>query len=157
MMNALKATLVLLVLTAATGCAVTPVQETPTMSVRPYKDQTLQHPNVFFEETPQSRAVVAGSVLHANLSGCSFIQRYRLATNADFTATTNMFKYRAHMMGAERIVFLHHSELDASEGSSHLGGYDVVMRTGTASRNARYLSVMIGDLYDCPCTRDTCK
>lgn len=150
-------TIMLAALLGLAGCAVTPVQDAPNMSIRPYKDQTLQHPNVFFEETPQSRSVIAGSVLHANLAGCSFIQRYRLATNADFTATANMFKYRAHMMGAERVVFIHHSELDASEASTPLGGYDVVMRTGTASRNPKYLSVMIGDLYDCPCNRDSCK
>lgn len=116
-MTSLRTIVVMIGLLALAGCAVTPVHDAPSMSVRPYKDQTLQHPNVFFEETPQSRAVVAGSVLHANLAGCSFIQRYRLATNADFTATANMFKYRAHMMGAERVVFVHHSELDADRKS----------------------------------------
>jgi hypothetical protein len=75
---------------ALSACAV--VEPHPGMSPIPYKDSTLDHPNVYFEETPQSRAVIAGSALHANLAGCSFIQRYRLGTNADFTSTNNMFK-----------------------------------------------------------------
>lgn len=137
------------------ACAV--VGPHPGMSPIPYKDSTLDHPNVYFEETPQSRAVIAGSVLHANLAGCSFIQRYRLGTNADFTSTTNMFKYRASMLGAERIVFVHHSEIDVSEASQVLRSNEIVLRSGTSFRNTRFLSVMIGDLYDCPCNNDSCR
>lgn len=133
------------------------VRNHPGMSPIPYKDSTLDHPNVYFEETPQSRSVIAGSALHANLSGCSFIQRYRLGTNADFTSTTNMFKYRAAMLGAERIVFVHHSEIDVSEASNYLARHEIYLRSGSTYRNSRFLSVMIGDLYDCPCNSDSCK
>ena len=133
------------------------VRNRPGMSPIPYKDSTLDHPNVYFEETPQSRSVIAGSALHANLSGCSFIQRYRLGTNADFTSTTNMFKYRAAMLGAERIVFIHHSEIDVSEASNYLARHEIYLRSGTNYRNSRFLSVMIGDLYDCTCNADSCR
>ena len=148
------------------GCAVTPLPNNAGVAIQsaeggmspiPYKDSTLDHPNVHFEETPQSRSVIAGSALHANLSGCSFIQRYRLGTNADFTSTTNMFKYRAAMLGAERIVFIHHSEIDVSEASNYLARHEIYLRSGTNYRNSRFLSVMIGDLYDCPCNADSCK
>lgn len=138
-----------------TACAV--VEHHPGMSPIPYKDSTLDHPNAYFEETPQSRAVIAGSALHANLAGCSFIQRYRLGTNADFTSTTNMFKYRASMLGAERIVFVHHSEIDVSEAGQVLRSNEIVLRSGTSFRSTRFLSVMIGDLYDCPCNNDSCR
>ena len=152
-MDKIKLAIVATTASFVVGCApLEPFPENPR-----YRDQTLQHPSIFFEETPQSRAVIASSALQANLAGCSFIQRYRLATNADFTATTNMFRYRAHMMGAERVVFIHHSEVDTTEGFSNVGNYEVVFHSGTSYRNNRYLSVMIGDLYDCPCPRDTCK
>jgi hypothetical protein len=157
-MSIRKAALVLtctLVSVAISGCAV--VEQRPGMSPIPYKDSTLDNPNVYFEETPQSRSVIAGSVLHANLAGCSFIQRYRLGTNADFTSTTNMFKYRAAMLGAERVVFVHHSEIDVSEASQVLRTNEIVLRSGTSFRSTRFLSVMIGDLYDCPCNNDSCK
>jgi len=133
------------------------VSSHPGMSPIPYKDTTLDHPNVYFEETPQSRSVIAGSALHANLAGCSFIQRYRLGTNADFTSTTNMFKYRAAMLGAERVVFIHHSEIDVSEATNYLYRHEIHLRSGTNLRSSRFLSVMIGDLYDCPCNVNSCK
>lgn len=130
-----------------TACAY--IQTRPIMSPIPYKDSTLSNPNMYFEETPQSKQVIAGSAIKANLAGCSFIQRYRLGTNADFTSTANVFKYRAFMLGAERVVFVHHSEIDVSEASQMLRSNEIVLTSGTSFKNTRFLSVMIGDLYDC--------
>lgn len=172
MMKTRHYTLGILLAITLTGCAITPLPPSHEMrsssdglSISPsaganpksYRDSTLSHPNYYFQETPESRAVQAGSTLHANLAACSFIQRYKLATNADFTSTTNMFKYRAHLLGAERVVFVQHFEIDAREAYEHLARDQIFWAAGTQSERSNYLSVLIGDLYDCPCNRDSCR
>lgn len=136
------------------GCAGVPLHQQTDPN---YRDATVSHPHHFFQETPESRAIIAGSTLHATLAACSFIQRYRVATNADFTSTMNMFKNRAHHMGAERVVFVQHFEVDPREAPKFVLDTQIVYAPSGMGTSNGHLSVLIGDLYDCPCNRDSCR
>lgn len=140
------------------GCTGIPLNlQDNSPSATSYRDATLSHPNHFFQETPESRAVIAGSTLHATMAACSFIQRYRVATNADFTSTMNMFKNRAFHMGAERIVFVQHFEVDPKEVAYYRLENELFLTSSAVGTSSGHLSVLVGDLYDCPCNKDSCR
>jgi hypothetical protein len=123
------------------------------------RDRTIFQPDPYFQPTPQSMRVEMSSHLYANLAGCTIMQRYKLVTNADFTSSLNLFKYRANLIGAERVVMVYHREHDATEVTKlrdHVRGADFVLREGTVYTDVRYLTVMVGDLYDCPCPGNVC-
>jgi len=123
------------------------------------RDRTIIQPNAYFLPSRESQQVEMTSHLYANVASCSLMQRYKLVTNADFTASLNLFKYRANMMGAERVVMVYHQELDATETNTIplYRGADVVFREGTVFSDVRYVTMMVGDLYDCPCPTNVCN
>ena len=125
-----------------------------------YEDRTIDRPFEYFQPTPQSRAIVVGSEVFARAAACQVIQRYKIRTNADFTSSMNLFKYRAYEMGGQRVVILHHSEINSNEpGWSTVvkQGRDVFLREGTTLEKSQYFTTIIGYIYDCPCNMDVCK
>lgn len=122
-----------------------------------FSDTTVSQPNMQFQETTESKSIIVGSQVHATLAGCSYMQRYKVVTNADFLSTLNLFKYRAAKLGAERVVIVHHSEVDGSEFGLLKDTREIIIREGTTLEGARYFSTVIGDIYDCPCSYDTCS
>jgi hypothetical protein len=112
-----------------------------------YKDTIVEVLPQFFQETPQSRAVTAGSKFYANANYCEFIRRYRLRTNADFNSAINLFKYRAYYMGAQRIVFVE------SDVLTNTLGRDVEMIIHPSLPKESATSIIVGDLYECPTSR----
>ena len=138
---------------AITGCVVPPHHGTALN----YSDTTVSQPNFQFQETTESKSIIVGSQVHATLAGCAYMQRYKVVTNADFSSTLNLFKYRAAKMGAERVVVVHHSEVDGSEYGLLKDTREIIVREGTTLEGAKYFSTIIGDIYDCPCSYDTCS
>ena len=121
---------------------------------RSYVDTTLSSvptPPAYFSETPESKSVIMGSKRVAELAGCNMMQRYRIRTNVDFTASVNLYKYRAAMMGASRIAIITHQEVDANESKITVNDDDkIFLYAGTSMQGAKYHTTIIGDLYDCP-------
>lgn len=123
-----------------------------------YIDKTLTVPNKYFEESDLSKSIISGSSSAAKASSCTFMQRYKISTNADFTSSLVMFKYRAASFGAERIVIVKHEEIDATESKIYIddGDGDVILRSGTSLKGADYYTTIVGDLYDCSCVSNVC-
>ena len=115
-----------------------------------YRDDTMSPYYRYFQPTQQSKSVMTGSAYQAEVSGCTFMQRYRVRTNADFQGSINLFKYRAYEMGAERVVIVKHEEIDAHEGKVFVDDTFFVGTVGTDIQNADFFTIIIGDLYDCP-------
>ena len=115
-----------------------------------YRDDTMSPYYRYFQPTQQSRAIIVGSAYQADVSGCTFMQRYRIRTNADFQGSLNLFKYRAYEMGAGRVVVVKHEEIDAEESKVFVDDTFFVGTVGTALTNAEFFTILIGDLYDCP-------
>lgn len=120
------------------------------LSPHQFADTTLVQPNRLFAETPESRSVAVGSQIQASVGGCSIMQRYMVRTNTDFPSTMYLFKYRAALMGAKRIVVIHHSEIDGSEFAGTYDTANLILREGTSLQGSRYFTKLIADLYDCP-------
>lgn len=140
---------------ALTGCATVDVRVS---SKGPsYGDATLIQPDILYQETPQSRSVIVGSQVYATVNSCSLIQRYRIRTNTDFTSALNLFKNRAHMMGGKWVTVVHHSEVDSIESAYITGNQEIILREGTDLGSSRYLTTIVGDIYDCPCNITTCS
>jgi len=116
---------------------------------RSYIDKTVAVPNIYFMETPESKSVHVGSSIFAQAAGCQFMQRYKVRTNASFSESLNLIKYRSAMMGAKRITVIKHEEVDANE--SRISIYDdvVYVRAGTSLHGADYHTTIAADLYDC--------
>jgi hypothetical protein len=121
-----------------------------------YRDATLVQPDILYQETPQSKSVIVGSQVYATVNSCSLIQRYRIRTNTDFTSALNLFKNRAHMMGGKWVTIVHHSELDNVE-NAFVGNHEIFLREATDMGSARYLTTIVGDIYDCPCNITSCS
>ena len=121
-----------------------------------YRDATLIQPDILYQETPQSKSIIVGSQLYATVNSCSLIQRYRIRTNTDFTSALNLFKNRAHMMGGKWVTIVHHSELDNVE-NAYVGNHEIFLREATDMGSARYLTTIVGDIYDCPCNINSCS
>ena len=117
-----------------------------------YKDQFLAVPPVlphYFQETPQSKAVIAGSRFYANSNYCEFIRRYKVKTNVDFNSAINLFKYRAYFMGASRVVFVDSdARLLRDQSDVEIIFHPALPKEGSS------VSVLIGDLYECPANRN---
>jgi len=126
-----------------------PVQQHK-VSPHQFADTTLIQPNRLFAETPESRSVAVGSQIQASVGGCSIMQRYMVRTNTDFPSTMYLFKYRAALMGAKRLVVIHHSEIDGSEFAGTYDTSNLILREGTSLQGTRYFTKLIADLYDCP-------
>jgi len=138
------------------GCAVKPAMNIPLLSAT-YKDNTLTVPDQQFAETENSKSIVVGSSFYAQVNSCRIIQRYQVRTNQDFVSTMNLMKNRAYMMGAKWITVVHHSEIDRTE-SAYLAEPDtVILRDGTDLGSSRYLTKLVADLFDCPCSVNTCS
>lgn len=149
----------LLVLTAAialSACQHVPLDEPAPLTNLRAKDRTLVAPNIQFQETPQSKSVIVGSQIYAAANGCQMIKRYRVITNADFTGTLNLMKYRASLMGAKWISIVSHRELDRYENARHLANDQIIFQDGYDLGSARYLTTLDADLYDCPCNTGAC-
>jgi len=121
-----------------------------------YRDKTLVQPNIYFEVTPESRSVIVGSGTIARINGCTFMQRYRVNTNADFTASMNLIRYRSALMGARWMSVVHHGEIDVLEGSSQIGENVIYLRDGTDLGSSRFLTTVVADIFDCPCDTKSC-
>ena len=121
-----------------------------------YRDTTMETPNMYFEETPLSKSVIVGSRYYADIANCHIMQRYKISTNADFTSSMNLFKYRAAMMGAERVTVVHHSEIDAKETNKIDDNEKIYIRAGTKLEESSFYTTIVGDIYDCPCSQNTC-
>ena len=122
-----------------------------------YRDATLVQPDILYQETPQSKSVIVGSQVYATVNSCSLIQRYRIRTNTDFTSALNLFKNRAHMMGGKWVTIVHHSEVDNVENAYVTGNHEIILREGTDMGSARFLTTIVGDIYDCPCNITSCS
>ncbi len=121
------------------------------------KDATLSQPDVLYQETPQSKSIIVGSQVYATVNSCSLIQRYRVRTNSDFTSALNLFKNRAYLMGGKWVTVVHHSETGIPT-NAHTGGQnDIMLREGTHLSNSRYITTIVGDIYDCPCNITSCS
>ena len=121
-----------------------------------YRDKTLTQPNIYFEVTPESRSVIVGSGTNARINGCTLMQRYRVNTNADFTASMNLMRYRSALMGARWVSIVHHGEIDVLEGSSQIGENVIYLRDGTDLGSSRFLTTIVADIFDCPCDTKSC-
>jgi hypothetical protein len=80
-----------------------------------FRDATVTVPAQQFEDNETAKSVMVGSAQLAKDSNCTFMQRYKITTNQNFTSTVNLFKYRAALMGAERVAIIKHEEVDAKE------------------------------------------
>jgi len=141
------------VVLALTGCAST---TTKTGDVGSFRDATVNVPAQQFEDNETARSVLVGSAQLAKDSNCTFMQRYKITTNQNFTSTVNLFKYRAALMGAERVAFVKHEELDAKE--EKFAKSDVLyVKEGSPLNGADYQTTLIGDLYDCTCPNCACS
>jgi hypothetical protein len=120
-----------------------------------FRDATITVPAQQFEDNETARSVLVGSAQLAKDSNCTFMQRYKITTNQNFTSTVNLFKYRAALMGAERVAFIKHEELDAKE--EKFAKSDLLyVKDGTTLNGADYQTTLIGDLYDCTCPNCAC-
>jgi hypothetical protein len=122
-----------------------------------YRDATLIQSDILYQETPQSRSVIVGSQVYAIVNSCSLIKRYRIRTNTDFTSALNLFKNRAHMMGGKWVTVVHHSEVDTIENAYITANQEIVLREATDMGSSRYLTTIVGDIYDCPCNINSCS
>jgi hypothetical protein len=140
-----------------TGCHTIPVNTVPLYSNMVARDATLMAPNYQYQETPQSKSIIVGSQVYAIVNSCTLIKRYRVVTNADFTGSLNLMKYRASLMGAKWLTVVSHRELDRYENSIQTASDEVIYRDGVDIGSSRYLSTVVADLYDCPCNINSCS
>ena len=126
-------------------------------SINSDKDATVSQPDVLYQETPQSKSIIVGSQVYASVNSCSLIQRYRVRTNTDFTSALNLFKNRAYLMGGKWVTVVHHSETGMPENAQMIGNAEITLREGTQLGSSRYLTTIVGDIYDCPCNINSCS
>ena len=136
---------------ALTGCTTTAITTPRGLEEqRSYIDRTVAVPSLYFMETPESKSIHVGSSIFAQAAGCQFMQRYKVRTNATFTESLNLLKYRAAMMGAKRITVVKHEEVDANEGKIVIHDDNVIyLQAGTSLAGAPFHSTIVADLYDC--------
>jgi len=111
-------------------------------------DSTVYIPSRYLQETPESKSIKTGAAQFAMSAGCMFLQRYRIAINADFTGTMNLMKYRASGMGAERINIQFHAESTPFERIFDYGA-SMFLVDGTQTLENQVFTVMEADLFDC--------
>lgn len=111
-------------------------------------DSTVFIPSRYLQETPESKSVQTGAAQFAMAKGCMFLQRYRVAINADFTGTLNLMKYRAAGMGSEWINVQFHAESTPFERLFDYGA-SLFLVDGTQTLDNQVFTVMEADLFDC--------
>jgi len=121
-----------------------------------YRDSTVIVPAKQFEDNELSKQVIVGSAQNAKDSSCVFMQRYKVTTNQNFTSSLNLLKYRAALMGEERITIINHDELNAQEEKYTIRGQEVIVKEGTALNGADFQTTLVADLYDCSCPTCGC-
>jgi hypothetical protein len=120
-----------------------------------FRDHSIAAPPVppipphYFQDTPQSRAVIAGSKFYATSNYCEFIRRYKLKTNVDFNSAINLFKYRAYFMGASRVVFINSDARTLTDSSD----VEIILHPSIPKYEPTQ-SLIVGDLYECPENRN---
>lgn len=122
-----------------------------------YKDSTQVAPSYQFLETPESKSVIVGAYSYAMVNACQPIKRYRIRTNADFTGSMNLLKYRAALMGAKWVTVVNHQEIDRFESAYFTASDQIILKDGTELGSSRYLTSITADLLDCPCSVSTCS
>ena len=125
----------------------TPLTEAPKLTSQ--ESSTQIQPDRIYLETPESKSVSVGSHLQASLNGCTGMQRYRIRTNSDFLSTLHLFKYRAALMGARRIVIINHTEIDIKELSPNIDKNPILIREGTTLQTSSVITILTADLYEC--------
>jgi hypothetical protein len=131
------------------GCNTTPLPAS-------FRDTTVSVPAKQFEDNEISKQVIVGSSQIAKDSSCVFMQRYKVTTNQNFSATLNLLKYRAALMGAGRIAIVNHEELDAKEERYTVRGQEIFVKEGTALNGADFQTSLVADIYDCSCPTCGC-
>ena len=106
-------------------------------------------PHSIYMETTEGKTVSVSSEVQAKLNGCTNMQRYRIRSNTDFLSTLNLFKYRAALMGAKRIVVIQHVEMDRKEFFASSDMHSTHTREGTTLENSSLFTSLTADLYDC--------
>ena len=106
-------------------------------------------PHSIYMETTEGKAVSVSSEVQAKINGCTNMQRYRIRSNTDFLSTLNLFKYRAAVMGAKRIVVIQHVEMDRKEFFASSDMHSTHTREGTTLENSSLFTSLTADLYDC--------
>ena len=106
-------------------------------------------PHSIYMETTEGKAVSVSSEVQAKLNGCTNMQRYRIRSNTDFLSTLHLFKYRAALMGAKRIVVIQHVEMDRKEFFASSDMHSTHTREGTTLENSSLFTSLTADLYDC--------
>lgn len=145
-------------LLALVGCTSTTLNTSlPTEEVFRERAKTLEQPDMYFQETPESKSVVIGAQVFATLAGCQYMQRYRVTTNSDFTSSLNLLKYRSNMMGASRITIVQHFQMDNYRDALVSNGSEIIVKQGTTLRGSNVYTTLVGDLYDCPCGVNVCS
>ena len=129
------------------GCAGTSLV-TPFSAVVQEASTQVQ-PDRIYLETPESKSVNVGSYTQAQIAGCSNMQRYRIKTNTDFLSTLQLFKYRAALMGAKRIVIVNHTEIDSKEFFASSDRNPILIREGTTLQGTSLFTILTADLFDC--------
>jgi hypothetical protein len=117
-----------------------------------YKDETVpvKFIDKYFLETPESKSIIVASRAGAEIAACKFMQRYKVRTNADFTSSMNLYKYRVALMGADRIAIVSHEEYFNGENKIVLDDEgDILLRAGTSLQGAMYHTTIVADLFDC--------
>ena len=128
-----------------------------TMDMVVYKDSTQVAPSYQFLETPESKSVIVGSYSYAMVNACQPIKRYRIRTNADFTGSMNLLKYRAALMGAKWVTVVNHQEIDRFESTYFTASDQIILKDGTELGSSRYFTSITADLLDCPCSVTSCS
>ena len=106
-------------------------------------------PHSIYMETTEGKTVSVSSEVQAKLNGCTNMQRYRIRSNTDFLSTLHLFKYRAALMGAKRIVVIQHVEMDRKEFFASSDMHSTHTREGTTLENSSLFTSLTADLYDC--------
>jgi hypothetical protein len=132
------------------GCVITPMTQTPPSTTQIQDASTQYQPDRIYLETPESKSVTIGSYLQASIAGCTNMQRYRIKTNTDFLSTLHLFKYRAALMGAKRIVIVNHTEIDSKEFYASSDRNPTLIREGTTLQGSSLFTILTADLYACP-------
>jgi hypothetical protein len=140
------------------GCTNTTLNTSlPPEEIFKERAKTLEQPDMYFQETPESKSVIIGAQVFATLAGCQFMQRYRVTTNSDFTSSLNLLKYRSSMMGASRITIIQHNQMDNYRDALVSNGSEIIVKQGTTLRGSNVYTSLVGDLYDCPCGVNVCS
>lgn len=129
--------------------------ESPMMvPVEPSKvgTQTPQSSNNDQSAPKKQRSFIEGTMTvgareFALAAECEFMQVYRAATDADFSATLDLIRYRASSMGAEYLTIIFHQEgVSKSLAESF---FDSVYLFQTGNIQPTIQTVMVAEMYDC--------